>query len=131
MVALLIAGCAGDGDDDDDDGGTASIATNTICIGVGCGLAGDLRIPVYEGSSCAGAALFTITIPDVVTTSGDGFSRIISGMVQDEIYCVSVFLDTDEDGALSTGDAIDSAGGQTTIAGDDEVLTFELDALQP
>lgn len=100
------------------------------CSGAACGLTGPLKVPVHE-DTCATAALLTLSVPAVTTSTGGDESIALEGLLAGATYCVEVWLDVDTSGTLSTGDAIASGGGQTVVADGSSEMGFTLDALQP
>lgn len=126
LLAALSLGCSGD--DDDDSPVPGSFVATIGCSGPGCGLTGALKIPIHE-DDCLAAPLLTVSLPAVTTSAADPVVQTLT--LERETYCVEAWLDVDEDGMLSTGDAFDSAGGTTEEAGDDTPLLFTLDALEP
>lgn len=127
-LAALAGGCSG-GDDDDDDGPDAGTFEVTVgCSGPGCGLTGSLKIPIHE-DDCVVAPLLTISLPAVTTSAASPVVETLN--LENRVYCVEAWLDSDESGTLNTGDAIDSAGGIVEEAGAGTPLLFTLDALQP
>lgn len=125
--SLVVAGCTGGGDDDDaPDAG--SFVVTIGCSGPACALTGSMKIPIHE-DDCVSAPLLTISLPAVTTSAADPVVETLN--LERRVYCVEAWLDDDEDGFLSTGDAIDSAGGTTALAESGTPLLFTLDTLQP
>lgn len=132
MLAAVIAACSGSGDDDDDDDTQGRLDLTIECVeGSTCGATGTVRVPVYEGTSCGGSPLITITDPGVTLSSSLDATVTVAGLDAGSTYCVELFLDADTSGGLSSGDAIATDGGQTLSPDPTEAHTFTLDAIEP